>query len=287
MQRYRDVLLDARGNAIQGASVTVKTYPAGVLATIYSDNGITPAANPLTTDALGVFTFYAADGRYSLDLAGAGIVPQTISDIIVDDPDSHGALTLASLAVSGAAALNTIAAASGVFSGALSANSLSAGSFTGLLNLLAGQVKFPAVANPSADLNTLDQFLEGAWVPRLSFGNDDATYSVQSGAYVKIGRLFVGTFQVTLSGLGSVGGAANVSLTGFPVAPVAPAFCAITDWITLNAGTPLIHIGSGSVINGMIRLRQASAAAVTLSDLTVAHLANTTLRGAAAFLAAA
>ena len=40
----------------------------GAAAVIYSDNGITPATNPLTTDANGSFTFYGPTGNYSLTI---------------------------------------------------------------------------------------------------------------------------------------------------------------------------------------------------------------------------
>ena len=57
---------------VNSASVTVSNYPGGTLATLYSDNGVTTKANPVTTDSLGNFSFYAADGRYSLTISGTG-----------------------------------------------------------------------------------------------------------------------------------------------------------------------------------------------------------------------
>lgn len=81
MQKYQNNVQNRQGDAMPTAAVRVVTYPGGALATIYSDNGITPAANPLTTDSNGSFAFYAADGRYSLQISGNGITPLTISDI--------------------------------------------------------------------------------------------------------------------------------------------------------------------------------------------------------------
>lgn len=81
MQKYQDNVQNRNGDAVVGASVEVLTYPGGALATIYSDNGVTPATNPLTTDSNGAFSFYAADGRYSLEISGRGIQPHTITDI--------------------------------------------------------------------------------------------------------------------------------------------------------------------------------------------------------------
>lgn len=86
MQQYRDSVANtATGLPLVGASVQVNTYPAGTPATIYSDNGVTQAANPLTTDANGKFSFYAANGHYQLVISGSGVATQTINDIIILD----------------------------------------------------------------------------------------------------------------------------------------------------------------------------------------------------------
>ena len=86
MQRYTNILVNGSGNVVAGASVQVLTMPSGSLASIYSDNGITSASNPLITDASGSFTFYAADGTYSLLISGNGIQSETVSNIILTSP---------------------------------------------------------------------------------------------------------------------------------------------------------------------------------------------------------
>lgn len=73
------------GAPVANASVQVNLFPAGTPATIYSDNGVTLAANPLTTDTNGAFSFYAADGRYQLVISGANIQTTTINDILLVD----------------------------------------------------------------------------------------------------------------------------------------------------------------------------------------------------------
>lgn len=74
-------------------TVTINLHSGG-LATIYSDNGITPLANPFTADANGQFAFYAANNRYDAVLsnnAGSGPAsPITISDILLNDPAGGG-----------------------------------------------------------------------------------------------------------------------------------------------------------------------------------------------------
>lgn len=71
MQQFQDVAQDQYGNAQQGLSVTIKTHPGGATATIYSDDGVTPAANPLTTNSEGIYSFYAANGAYGIWYDGA------------------------------------------------------------------------------------------------------------------------------------------------------------------------------------------------------------------------
>jgi len=76
-----------------GCFVQVNLHGGG-LATIYSDNGVTPLANPFTANANGQFTFYAANNRYDVVLsnnAGSGPAsPILISDILLNDPAGGG-----------------------------------------------------------------------------------------------------------------------------------------------------------------------------------------------------
>ncbi|MDZ4252836.1 MAG: hypothetical protein U1A72_09740 [Sulfuritalea sp.] len=82
MEKRFDVVVDLKGNAVEGATVRVTTYPAGVLATIYSDNdGVTAIANPVTTDDTGYFEYYAADGHYTW-LITTNETAKTINDIV-------------------------------------------------------------------------------------------------------------------------------------------------------------------------------------------------------------
>lgn len=91
MQQYINTVTNRGGASIPGASVLVKTL-AGATATIYSDDGVTEASNPLTTDENGEFSFYAADGRYSLTISKTGVISQrTVSDILLQDPDDDTA----------------------------------------------------------------------------------------------------------------------------------------------------------------------------------------------------
>lgn len=86
MQKRMNTIASATtGLPIQGASVQINTYPGGAAATIYSDNGVTQATNPLTTDANGQYSYYAADGHYQEVISGPNISTQTINDVILLD----------------------------------------------------------------------------------------------------------------------------------------------------------------------------------------------------------
>jgi len=67
------------------------------LASIYSDDGITLTSNPLTTNALGKFDFYVADGRYDLNISGTGFPAVMLTNIeiadITEQQQSKGDLT--------------------------------------------------------------------------------------------------------------------------------------------------------------------------------------------------
>src|SRR5678809_737944 len=79
---------------------TVTVFDAGTsnLSTIYSDNSSTPLANPFTANANGSFEFYAANGRYDVQLSGAGIAaPFTIQDILLNDTAGAGITSINAL----------------------------------------------------------------------------------------------------------------------------------------------------------------------------------------------
>lgn len=91
MQKYQNNVQSLDGRAIIGAQVTVTTYPDGAPATVYSSNGSGVITQPILTNGDGEFAFYAANGRYQLNVTGAGIsTAQSIQDIILFDPADGG-----------------------------------------------------------------------------------------------------------------------------------------------------------------------------------------------------
>jgi hypothetical protein len=104
MQRYYDTVTDQRGSALAGASVAVQSGGSNV--SIYSDDGVTLKSNPMTTDASGGFSFYAANGTYDLVVTSAsGVVSSLPSRVRLFDVADAGLASSAALAASSGAAL--------------------------------------------------------------------------------------------------------------------------------------------------------------------------------------
>jgi hypothetical protein len=93
--RKDDIVFNAQGRPMAGAIVRVCTsaatgQPCTPLAQVYSDAALTQAlANPLSADGLGNYNFYAAPGRYMIELSGPGITTKQIPNVILpSDPSS-------------------------------------------------------------------------------------------------------------------------------------------------------------------------------------------------------
>src|SRR5580693_8138269 len=93
--RKDDIVFNSRGIPLAGATVRVCAMPASgqpctPLALIYSDAGLTQAlANPTTTDRLGNYFFYAAPGKYEVEISGPGVTTKQLPNVIVpSDPSS-------------------------------------------------------------------------------------------------------------------------------------------------------------------------------------------------------
>lgn len=100
------------------ATVTVFNAGTAVLATIFSDEGGTPLANPFTADSSGHWGFWANQGRYDVKFSGAGIPsPYTLFSVdavpsaaTLADPGSNGYVVRTSLGVTVARSLTQPAA---------------------------------------------------------------------------------------------------------------------------------------------------------------------------------
>ena len=114
--RKDDIVFNSRGVPLAGATVRVCTMPASgqpcaPLALIYSDAALTQAlANPTTSDGLGNYHFYAAPGKYMIEISGPSITTKQIPDVIIPlDPSNAnfaGNVSAFSLSLSGNLTVN-------------------------------------------------------------------------------------------------------------------------------------------------------------------------------------
>ena len=119
------------------------------------------------------------DGSSTISLASAGVFGSTITvstfaETLLDDSSASDMRT--TLSVAGTTSTNAF---------------LAQQTFSTGVDLVGGQIIFPATQVPSADANTLDDYEEGTWTPVLTFatpGDLDVVYTTQVGTYSKIGR---------------------------------------------------------------------------------------------------
>jgi hypothetical protein len=104
MEKKFESVLNDGGMPAVGASVLVTAVGGGAV-TIYADNGTTPKANPILTDATGYFEYYAPDGRYTWNITGSGFSSRTITDILHEDPQDGNPSTVSTLVATGQSSL--------------------------------------------------------------------------------------------------------------------------------------------------------------------------------------
>lgn len=132
-------------------------------------------------------------------------------------------------------------------------NVLTVPALVDLSGAAAGQVKFPATQNASADANTLDDYEEGSFTPTLLFGGAAVgmTYSYQAGRYTKIGNRVFFFLEIILTAKGSSTGTATI--TGQP----------FTNANIIGAPLAGFSTGMASLVDGFIGFIAANSATIT------------------------
>lgn len=81
------------------------------------------------------------------------------------------------------------------------------------VSLPCGRLKFPATQVASSDANTLDDYEEGTWTPTVTpQGGSLTSYTTQTCAYTKIGRMVAYTINFTITNAGTGSGGLIVTL---------------------------------------------------------------------------
>lgn len=139
-------------------------------------------------------------------------------------------------------------------------------------NAAAGQIKFPATPNPSANANTLDDYEEGTWVPVIAPASGTLTGSNVLARYTKIGNTVALAFAATIANVATGSGA--VQINGAPFASLSGVGQMTNAAYYSGAGAtlvaaPYVRFGSNST---SIFLDKYSAGAITA--VQVSNLAN-------------
>lgn len=89
IRRYDTTVSNGLDAPLEGVYITVRTAPAGVVATIYSDDGVTPKANPFISGSGGAFEYWAAEGNYTEEYRlTSGGQPRQVVAVTLTDSDS-------------------------------------------------------------------------------------------------------------------------------------------------------------------------------------------------------
>lgn len=259
MQKYQNSVANSSGRPVANASVAVTTYPAGTTATIYSDNGVTVTANPILTDSNGNFSFYAADGHYSLTITGSGFTTQTVNDILLEDPANAN-----SYVINGGSIDGTPIGATSPASGAFTTLTASSATIPSLSLSSLSLTSLTADTGTIPTLNSTTLSATSGTIPTLN----STTLTATSGTIPTLGST---TLTATSAAFGSLSVASNY-ITGN-----ADATAAQNGKILINntASNYTITIQSGMASDYGIALVQAST-----GTCTVAAGAGVTLVGA-------
>jgi hypothetical protein len=187
--RKDGIVFNSRGIPLAGATVRVCTMPASgqpcaPLAQIYSDAALTQAiANPTTTDGLGNYFFYAAPGRYEIEISGPGITTKQTPDVILSsDPSSPTFNNLSTTGNINAFSLN--------LTGNLTVN----GNTSVVGNLASGTLNLTNQSTPpgAASAGTVDLYTKSD--KRLYYKDDTGTeigpIAASSGAQTNVSNTF-------------------------------------------------------------------------------------------------
>ena len=84
MRKYFDVVFLTTSIPASGAYVYVLDS-SGNRVPLFSDNGVTSIPNPVATDRTGFFSFYVADGIYTLQYVLGGNTLRTLTNVQIYD----------------------------------------------------------------------------------------------------------------------------------------------------------------------------------------------------------
>lgn len=176
----------------------------------------------------------------------------------------------------GTALTNSLSTDGSTASVSLAGKTMAGGTFsgptvTGALTLTGGQIAFPAVAIPSANVNTLDDYEEGTWTPTITFavpGNINVVYGTRTGTYTKIGNRVSLDFTVGATTFTHTTSSGVLQITGIPFACLVSVRGALIISAMTIVGSdfsgPQLALGVGSTLSIEVsNINGGSSAALT------------------------
>jgi hypothetical protein len=277
-------------NTITGAAGLAIAANTAITGTLSATGVISSSGGAVIPGALGLGSqnYLGAQSSNTWVNAPSGqIVYVSIANNAVGTWQSTGLAVAGTISASGITsvtdttdATSTTAASLKTAGGLAVAKKLHVGTLVDLSAAAAGQIKFPATPNASADYNTLDDYQEhqlNSFVPTLTFGGGSTGMTISSYRTLatKVGPLITFWIQIALSAKGSSTGAAVVG--GLPY----------TSWND-GATNPMVAMGFsnltfsgqvyGQVINNSATIGlYSTASGGAQAALTDTAFANTTV----------
>lgn len=180
----------------------------------------------------GIYNVSALNVSGAMSVSGAtSLAALTVNGVATMSAAVHmkstlsisGAVTMAgTLTISGAVAMLGISQMTGFSTFKDSVSISGAVAIGGVINAQAGQIAFPAVQNPSAGANVLDDYEEGTFTPAITFavpGDLAVTYITQLGQYTKIGRMVHVNVNITTNTFTHTTASGNLLIGTLPFTP--------------------------------------------------------------------
>ena len=180
MEKYFDTVLGSNGAIIKGGSVSIYPYGSTIIAPLFSDaDGTVSKANPLTTDSLGYFEFYAANGRYSMLIAADGYVAKNVADVQQEDPED---LAVYLAAANAAIAVQVASATTQATSASSSASAAAASASTSLASIATVASSATAASNSASTAATQAGLATTNGAAQVALATTQATNSASSAS---------------------------------------------------------------------------------------------------------
>jgi hypothetical protein len=272
---------NAATSASAAATSATSASGSATTATTQASNAATSATSAAASATAAAASAVTATTAYEVNVTAAASKATPVDADLIGLVDSAASnvlkkLTWANLKATVKAYFDTLYAAKGANFDITSLTGI-----TGLIdisNAAAGQIKFPATQNASADANTLDDYEEGTWTPVFTFvtpGDLSVTsYITQVGAYVKIGRLVTIHFDVNTSAFTFTTASGSLNITGIPFTALNTAGLANSGAGTFRGITKVGYTNFASNIsaNTSVITIQASASGLANSLVVAADV---------------